>query len=132
MYIAVSLSFLPLPEKSIKLYDVFHHYYIINGISGMKDEEKTKNQLIEEISSLRLKVSELKMSEERHRDAAQQLLLTLKKLKNLETIINKSPVMAVLWPLREGWPVEFVSSNVEQILGYTADEFVSGRISWPP
>lgn len=28
------------------------------------------------------------------------------------------------------WPVEYVSDNVKQVLGYTADDFISGRASW--
>jgi|GEM_PF-6742494 len=55
----------------------------------------------------------------------------IKKLKDLESIINRSPAMVFLWPIQEGWPVEFVSENVKQILGYTAEEFVSGKVSWP-
>ena len=39
--------------------------------------------------------------------------------------------MVFLWRIAEGWPVEFVSDNVKRVLGYTAREFTSGRVSWP-
>ncbi|MFC1509160.1 PAS domain-containing protein [Candidatus Omnitrophota bacterium] len=55
----------------------------------------------------------------------------LEKHINLESIINRSPAMVFLWPIQEGWPVEFVSDNVEQVLGYTAGDFISGEVSWP-
>jgi len=55
-----------------------------------------------------------------------------KSLQELQDIINRSPVLVFLWRVAPGiWPVEFVSDNVEQSLGYTADDFLSGRVSWP-
>jgi len=56
---------------------------------------------------------------------------TEEQLKRLEAIINRSPVMVFLWPIEDGWPVEFVSENVEKVLGYRAEEFTSGKVSWP-
>ncbi|MCY0889754.1 MAG: PAS domain-containing protein [Pyrobaculum arsenaticum] len=34
------------------------------------------------------------------------------------------------WRREEGWPVEFVSPNVKDLLGYTAEDFTSGRIKY--
>ena len=45
-------------------------------------------------------------------------------------IINRSPAVAFLWGIAEGWPVEFVSNNVIELFGYTAEEFTSGKISY--
>ncbi len=45
-------------------------------------------------------------------------------------IINMSPAVAFLWKNEEGWPVEYVSENVKNILGYTADDFISGKESY--
>ena len=28
------------------------------------------------------------------------------------------------------WPIEFVSENVKYVLGYSVEDFVSGRVSW--
>jgi PAS domain S-box-containing protein len=42
-------------------------------------------------------------------------------------IINTSPAVAFLWKAEENWPVETVSSNISQF-GYSADDFVSGRV----
>lgn len=45
----------------------------------------------------------------------------------LERIINRSPVVVFLWRAVEGWPVEFVSDNVQQF-GYHVEDFYSGRV----
>ena len=58
---------------------------------------------------------------------AKQLQKSLATLKELEHIVNHSPVVTFLWQAKENWPVEFVSSNVEQF-GYSCDDFQSGRV----
>lgn len=45
-------------------------------------------------------------------------------------IINRSPVVAFLWRNEEGWPVDFVSENVEILFGYSAQEFLERKISY--
>jgi PAS domain S-box-containing protein len=55
--------------------------------------------------------------------------LDAERLRELEQLVNRSPVMVFLWRIAEGWPVEFVSDNVAQ-LGYTAADLMSGRVSW--
>jgi diguanylate cyclase (GGDEF)-like protein/PAS domain S-box-containing protein len=65
------------------------------------------------------------------KDAEEELQRTFKELRGLESIINRSPAMVFLWPIQEGWPVEFVSDNVKEVLGYTAKDFISGNVSWP-
>ncbi len=52
------------------------------------------------------------------------------KLKEANDIINKSPAVAFLWRNDEGWPVEFVSDNVKRLFGYTAEEFISGKVPY--
>ena len=53
-----------------------------------------------------------------------------KQLKEASSIINRSPSVAFLWKNQEGWPVEFVSVNVTKLFGYSADDFVSGKVSY--
>jgi PAS domain S-box-containing protein len=62
----------------------------------------------------------------------ERLKQALNRLRTMESIVNRSPVMLFLWRAQPGtWPVELVSDNVEGILGYSADDFTSGRVSWP-
>jgi len=51
-------------------------------------------------------------------------------LREAHNIINRSPAVAFLWKIAEGWPVEFVSDNVNELFGYKAEEFTSGKISY--
>jgi len=53
---------------------------------------------------------------------------TDRALSEANNIINRSPAVAFLWKNEEGWPVEFVSENVENIFGYSAQEFLGGKI----
>jgi PAS domain S-box-containing protein len=54
----------------------------------------------------------------------------LQRLRELESIINRGPAVVLRWRIADGWPVEFVSDNINQF-GYTAEDLMSGRVSWP-
>ncbi|MDM8560127.1 PAS domain S-box protein [Candidatus Parabeggiatoa sp. HSG14] len=58
---------------------------------------------------------------------AKQLQESFAALKELEQIVNKSPVVICLWRADEKWSVEFVSKNIQQF-GYTCNDFYSKRI----
>ncbi|MCK5148574.1 PAS domain S-box protein [bacterium] len=49
-------------------------------------------------------------------------------LRESNRIINRSPAVAFLWQNKEGWPVEFVSANVQHLLDYTAEVFMKGMV----
>ncbi|OKY77285.1 MAG: Signal transduction histidine kinase containing PAS domain [Candidatus Methanohalarchaeum thermophilum] len=51
-----------------------------------------------------------------------------KDLKEAKNILEKSPVITFSWKNEKGWPAEFVSSNVDNIFGYTKNEFKSNKI----
>jgi len=45
------------------------------------------------------------------------------------TLLESSlPVAIFRWRATETWPVEFVSANVSHVIGYSADDFLSGRV----
>lgn len=58
-----------------------------------------------------------------------ELAAALEKLKELEKIVNKSPVVVFLWRADNDWPVEFVSPNVDQF-GFSPEDFISGKIKY--
>ncbi len=47
-----------------------------------------------------------------------------------ELIFPSGPVVFFQWKRAEGWPVEFVSPNVADLLGYTPEDFISGRVKY--
>jgi PAS domain S-box-containing protein len=51
-------------------------------------------------------------------------------LQEAYDIIKKSASVAFTWKNEEGWPVEFVSENVEGLFGYGADAFIHGEVSY--
>jgi len=59
-----------------------------------------------------------------------RLKLTEERLNNAFDIINRSPVVVFLWKNQDGWPVEYVSKNVQDLFGYTVEEFTSGKIPY--
>ena len=63
------------------------------------------------------------------KQAEKMLHISFEKRKELEFIVNRSPVIVFLWKAEEGWPVEFVSENIEQF-GYTTQDFMEGRIPY--
>lgn len=54
----------------------------------------------------------------------------LQELQEAYKIINRSSSVAFLWENAEGWPVKFVSENVEQLTGYTSADFMTGAVSY--
>lgn len=45
-------------------------------------------------------------------------------------IINRSHSVAFLWQNKDNWPIEFVSENVDILTGYSAVEFMEGKVSY--
>ncbi|QSG04405.1 Signal transduction histidine kinase [Halapricum desulfuricans] len=52
------------------------------------------------------------------------------QLKEERDMFTQGPAVVFKWREAEGWPVEYVSENVEDVLGYTADTFQSGAIGY--
>lgn len=53
----------------------------------------------------------------------------LEERRQMESIIESSPAVAIRWLEKPGWPVDYVSSNV-QALGYDAATLTSGSIDF--
>jgi len=58
----------------------------------------------------------------------QELEKELEAIRGTNNLMEKSQAVRFLWKNQENWPVEYVSENVEHIFGYTANEFMSGKI----
>ncbi|MEN8170617.1 MAG: PAS domain S-box protein [Pseudomonadota bacterium] len=51
------------------------------------------------------------------------------KLQQANVVVERSPAVLFQWKATKGWPVKFVSRNVNQF-GYTAEELISGGVSF--
>jgi PAS domain S-box-containing protein len=51
-------------------------------------------------------------------------------LRQAYTIIERSPAVAFVWKNVTDWPVEFVSENCGNILGWEAGQFLSQKVSY--
>lgn len=51
------------------------------------------------------------------------------RLQQLSTLIEHSPVVAIVWRSAPGWPVSFVSENIRQ-WGYGRDELLAGQLHY--
>jgi PAS domain S-box-containing protein len=49
------------------------------------------------------------------------------RIWKMESAVINSPVVAFWWKPKAGYPVEYVSSNIERF-GYSYDDFISGRL----
>lgn len=52
------------------------------------------------------------------------------KLRAERSLFIGGPTIVFLWKNTVGWPVEYVSPNVYKILGYSEEDFLSGRVSF--
>ncbi len=71
------------------------------------------------------------------RDVRFEIAIDITRLKESENnlsaanrIINNSQAIVFLWKNEDGWPVEYVSESVEDIFGYSKEEFLSGNIPY--
>lgn len=55
---------------------------------------------------------------------------TKRKVNEAYQIINNSNIVVFTWKNEKGWPVEFVSKNVEKLSGYEENEFTENNISY--
>ena len=54
-----------------------------------------------------------------HQSQAERMLQMEREL------FSTGPVFIVLWEMSEGWPVTYISRNIVDVLGYTAEEFMA-------
>jgi two-component system, cell cycle sensor histidine kinase and response regulator CckA len=68
---------------------------------------------------------------ERMSAASNQRIAALDRaLQNERRLFDAGPVTMFRWQAREGWPVDYVSPNVVQLFGWTADDFMTGRVRY--
>jgi PAS domain S-box-containing protein len=102
---------------------------LIHSINLRKRAETSLHKANEELEQrVKERTEELSNINEKLKREIGEHKHTAQALEDAHFIISKSPAVAFLWENREGWPVKFVTENVEGILGYSADEFMSGKV----
>jgi len=62
--------------------------------------------------------------------ASEKLLHSYKTIEQERNIFTEGSVVVFKWAKGDNWPVEYVSQNVKNIFGFTADEFINGKVSY--
>jgi PAS domain S-box-containing protein len=57
--------------------------------------------------------------------------LAVDRMEELNAIVNRSPVVVFVWEDSGDRLVTFVTENVTEVFGYTAEEFITGRVKYP-
>ncbi len=108
-----ALDFLNKPYNPAELLS------LINSLSDKRNrDDKGYNKNISSISDVEKTLVELEEIIEKEDKA-----LT-------HTIVNASPAVAFLWKNEINWPVQFVSENVTKLFGYSANEFITGKVRY--
>ncbi len=63
-------------------------------------------------------------------DRTAELAGAIEALKRERRLFVGGPVTVFRWTASGGWPVEYVSPNVINLFGYTADEFITGVVPY--
>lgn len=49
-------------------------------------------------------------------------------MNTFERYLNQSPSIFFKWKNKAGWPVVYVTQNIEEILGYKAEDFLTQKL----
>ena len=69
-------------------------------------------------------------------DQVTQALMNSERKRALEQLERErhlfigGPVVVFRWVAEEGWPVEYVSPNVSELFGHSAEDFMTGRVRY--
>ena len=93
-------------------------------------EDSTRGELQQRINELEREAVGAKRSQEERLTRLNTMEKAERALRETMDIVNRSPIVVFLWQNEEGWPIWFVSKNVVDLFGYTAEAFISGEISY--
>ncbi|MCQ1536173.1 PAS domain S-box protein [Methanosarcina sp. KYL-1] len=96
-------------------------------VHGQGDFKLLTDGIEETREVLDMVTTQRKATENALLEYAMELEHSNKLKKEMELVINKSPVIVFLWKYEEGWPADFVSENITRF-GYSSEDFTSIRI----
>jgi len=65
-----------------------------------------------------------------YQDWAQMLNQQKKQIESERDLFAGGPVTVIIWGAQAGWPIQFVSKNIETLLGYQAEELMQPDFSF--
>ncbi|MHB9130783.1 MAG: putative bifunctional diguanylate cyclase/phosphodiesterase [Armatimonadota bacterium] len=95
---------------------------LLEQVGEMASVAIASNRYLEQLNQ---RSKELQAEVVERKRAEMALRQALRERKELEEIVNRSPVVVFLWRAEADWPVEFVSRSIEQY-GYTPEDLYSG------
>jgi PAS domain S-box-containing protein len=90
----------------------------------LENQKNKLEELVDERTEDLIKLNEQLTAVVRKKDKLQKVLIKSDK------IINNSQAIAFVWKNAPNWPIEYVSQNVQEILGYSTNEFMSGKVKY--
>ena len=66
----------------------------------------------------------------KNKPSYQDLEKEISSLKTVEKLIEQSNIIHFRWKNKENWPVEYVSENIKEIIGYDPEEFISEKLKY--
>lgn len=106
-------DFLEKPYVPSELIDLIHKVREKRRLNAEITDKISKNSTVSNVATTLMELEDIIHNED----------LTL-----AHEIINSSPAVALLWKSISPWQVHFVSENVVNLLGYTANEFLTKKV----
>lgn len=119
-----TVSFWDKYSKLLKLIFVLLVISSLILLLGLISIYKKKNQLAE------LRSEDLEKNQEVLQVQKEQLEELSNEQKNLLSLFDKGDAVLFKWKNNETWDVEYVSSNVSNLLGYNVDSFVNQKLAY--
>ena len=93
----------------------------------MRDQKKTKEQLVKELAELRQRIIELEAAEAERKPAAEELRATKERLHYL---VSSSPAVIYTSKAYGDYGATFISENVISQMGYEPHDFIEDSGFW--
>lgn len=106
-------DFLNKPYNPLELIDLIHKISDTNQLNIKKMDIVLENSTLSGVEKTLMELEDILHNED---------------LTMASEIINSSPAIAFLWKNTAHFPVQFVSENVVNLSGYTANEFITGKV----
>jgi len=93
----------------------------------MKDNEKTNDVLLNESKKMNQRNNNLDFPKKKIEKSDRKIRQVNEILLQERNMFINGPVVVFKWKNLEGWPVEYVSSNVKNVTGYITKDFLSKK-----